>query len=150
MLASLTGSNQSWGTPWAIQCAPRNPRPDFLNDMARILLVKTIPHCREGEHHGIRLLDRPRQSRDTLTIYRRHEASRSAPRAGQHHSRGRSLQLFRSGGPSGGFQSFYLTAGLTNVADKTPPFVSGQPLTTDTATCDIIGRTDDVGFESKF
>jgi iron complex outermembrane receptor protein len=43
-----------------------------------------------------------------------------------------------------------LTAGLTNIADKAPPFVSGQPLTTDTATYDIIGRTYFVGFKAKF
>ena len=43
-----------------------------------------------------------------------------------------------------------LTAGLTNIADKGPPFVSGQPLTTDTATYDIIGRTYFVGFKAKF
>jgi outer membrane receptor protein involved in Fe transport len=43
-----------------------------------------------------------------------------------------------------------LTAGLTNIADKSPPFVSGQPLTTDTATYDIIGRTYYVGIKSKF
>ncbi len=43
-----------------------------------------------------------------------------------------------------------LTAGLTNIADKKPPFVSGQPLTTDTATYDIIGRTYYVGFKAKF
>jgi iron complex outermembrane receptor protein len=43
-----------------------------------------------------------------------------------------------------------LTAGLTNIGNKTPPFVSGQPLTTDTATYDIIGRTYYVGFKSKF
>jgi outer membrane receptor protein involved in Fe transport len=43
-----------------------------------------------------------------------------------------------------------LTAGLTNIADKGPPFVSGQPLTTDTATYDIIGRTYYVGFKAKF
>jgi outer membrane receptor protein involved in Fe transport len=43
-----------------------------------------------------------------------------------------------------------LTAGLTNIADKAPPFVSGQPLTTDTATYDIIGRTYYVGFKAKF
>jgi hypothetical protein len=34
--------------------------------------------------------------------------------------------------------------------DKGPPFVSGQPLTTDTATYDIIGCTYYVGFKSKF
>jgi iron complex outermembrane receptor protein len=43
-----------------------------------------------------------------------------------------------------------LTAGLTNIGDKAPPFVSGQPLTTDTATYDIIGRTYFVGFKAKF
>jgi outer membrane receptor protein involved in Fe transport len=43
-----------------------------------------------------------------------------------------------------------LVAGLTNIGDKGPPFVSGQPLTTDSATYDIIGRTYYVGFKSKF
>jgi outer membrane receptor protein involved in Fe transport len=43
-----------------------------------------------------------------------------------------------------------LTAGLTNIGNKNPPFVSGQPLTTDSATYDIIGRTYYVGFKSKF
>jgi iron complex outermembrane receptor protein len=43
-----------------------------------------------------------------------------------------------------------LTAGLTNLTDKAPPFVSGQPLTTDTATYDIIGRTYYVAFKAKF
>ncbi|MEP6883569.1 MAG: TonB-dependent receptor [Gammaproteobacteria bacterium] len=43
-----------------------------------------------------------------------------------------------------------LTAGLTNITNKDPPFVSGQPLTTDTATYDIIGRTYYVGFKAKF
>src|SRR5450631_1121378 len=43
-----------------------------------------------------------------------------------------------------------LTAGLTNIGDKAPPFVSGQPLTTDSATYDIIGRTYYVGFKAKF
>ena len=43
-----------------------------------------------------------------------------------------------------------LNAGLTNLTDKAPPFVSGQPLTTDSATYDIIGRTYYVGFKSKF
>jgi outer membrane receptor protein involved in Fe transport len=43
-----------------------------------------------------------------------------------------------------------LTAGLTNIANKAPPFVSGQPLTTDSATYDIIGRTYYVGFKAKF
>jgi outer membrane receptor protein involved in Fe transport len=48
------------------------------------------------------------------------------------------------------FDHLDLTAGLTNLFDKGPPFVSGQPLTTDTATYDIIGRTYYVGFKSKF
>ena len=43
-----------------------------------------------------------------------------------------------------------LMAGLTNIGNKNPPFVSGQPLTTDSATYDIIGRTYYVGFKSKF
>jgi len=43
-----------------------------------------------------------------------------------------------------------LIAGLTNIGDKGPPFVSGQPLTTDSATYDIIGRTYYVGFKAKF
>jgi outer membrane receptor protein involved in Fe transport len=43
-----------------------------------------------------------------------------------------------------------LTVGLTNMFDKGPPFVSGQPLTTDTATYDIIGREYYVGFKAKF
>jgi iron complex outermembrane recepter protein len=48
------------------------------------------------------------------------------------------------------FQHLDLTAGMTNLFDKSPPFVSGQPLTTDTATYDIIGRTYYVGFTAKF
>jgi outer membrane receptor protein involved in Fe transport len=47
-------------------------------------------------------------------------------------------------------QHLDLSAGLTNLFDKGPPFVSGQPLTTDTATYDIIGRTYYVGVTSKF
>ena len=43
-----------------------------------------------------------------------------------------------------------VTAGMTNIFDKGPPFVSGQPLTTDTATYDIIGRTYYVGATAKF
>ena len=45
---------------------------------------------------------------------------------------------------------FNLTAGLTNVTDEEPPFVSGQPLTTDSATYDIIGRTFFVGIKARF
>jgi outer membrane receptor protein involved in Fe transport len=48
------------------------------------------------------------------------------------------------------FDHLDLTAGLTNLFDKGPPFVSGQPLTTDTATYDIIGRTYYVGFKARF
>jgi outer membrane receptor protein involved in Fe transport len=48
------------------------------------------------------------------------------------------------------FEHLDLTAGVTNIGDKAPPFVSGQPLTTDSATYDIIGRTYYVGFKSKF
>jgi outer membrane receptor protein involved in Fe transport len=33
-----------------------------------------------------------------------------------------------------------VSGGVTNIGDTAPPFVSGQPLTTDTATYDIIGR----------
>ncbi|MDB5416683.1 MAG: hypothetical protein JWP50_102 [Phenylobacterium sp.] len=43
-----------------------------------------------------------------------------------------------------------LSAGLTNIADKKPPFVSGQPLTTDSATYDIIGRTYYVTLKARF
>jgi iron complex outermembrane receptor protein len=43
-----------------------------------------------------------------------------------------------------------LTVGITNLADKQPPFVSGQPLTTDASTYDILGRTYFVGFTAKF
>jgi len=41
-------------------------------------------------------------------------------------------------------------AGIVNLTDKEPPFVSGQPLTTDSATYDIIGRTYFVGAKVKF
>lgn len=48
------------------------------------------------------------------------------------------------------FEKLNISAGLTNLFDKGPPFVSGQPLTTDTATYDIIGRTYYVGASAKF
>ena len=48
------------------------------------------------------------------------------------------------------FEHLELTAGLTNISNKAPPFVSGQPLTTDTSTYDIIGRTYYVGAKAKF
>jgi outer membrane receptor for ferrienterochelin and colicin len=38
-------------------------------------------------------------------------------------------------------EGLILSAGVTNIGDKGPPFVSGQPLTTDSATYDIIGRS---------
>ena len=43
-----------------------------------------------------------------------------------------------------------LSGGVTNIEDKGPPFVSGQPLTTDTATYDIIGRTYYATIKAKF
>ena len=43
-----------------------------------------------------------------------------------------------------------VSAGLNNIGDKGPPFVSGQPLTTDSATYDIIGRTFFVGAKARF
>jgi len=42
------------------------------------------------------------------------------------------------------------TAGFTNITDEAPPFVSGQPLTTDSGTYDIIGRTFFVGVKARF
>jgi outer membrane receptor protein involved in Fe transport len=47
-------------------------------------------------------------------------------------------------------ERFQFTAGVTNIGDKGPPFVSGQPLTTDSATYDIIGRSFFVGAKVKF
>jgi outer membrane receptor protein involved in Fe transport len=43
-----------------------------------------------------------------------------------------------------------LSAGVTNVADKGPPLVSGAPLTTDPATYDILGREYFVGVKATF
>ncbi len=43
-----------------------------------------------------------------------------------------------------------ISAGLNNIGDKIPPFVSGQPLTTDSATYDIIGRTFFIGAKARF
>ena len=45
---------------------------------------------------------------------------------------------------------FQFTGGITNIGNKAPPFVSGQPLTTDSATYDIIGRSFFVGAKVKF
>ena len=43
-----------------------------------------------------------------------------------------------------------LSVGVTNLTDKAPPFVSGQPLTTDSATYDIIGRAYYATIKAKF
>jgi iron complex outermembrane recepter protein len=43
-----------------------------------------------------------------------------------------------------------LNAGVTNLADKTPPLVSGAPLTTDPATYDILGRQYFAGIKATF
>jgi outer membrane receptor protein involved in Fe transport len=45
---------------------------------------------------------------------------------------------------------FEISAGVTNVTDKGPPLVSGTPLTTDSATYDILGRAYYVGLKAKF
>lgn len=45
---------------------------------------------------------------------------------------------------------FEFTLGVNNIGDKAPPFVSGQPLTTDSATYDIIGRTFFAGAKVRF
>jgi outer membrane receptor protein involved in Fe transport len=43
-----------------------------------------------------------------------------------------------------------LNAGVTNLADKIPPLVSGAPLTTDPATYDILGRQYFAGIKATF
>ena len=43
-----------------------------------------------------------------------------------------------------------INAGIVNIADKAPPYVSGAPLTTDPATYDILGREYYIGFKGKF
>ena len=40
--------------------------------------------------------------------------------------------------------------GVTNIADRGPPFVSGAPLTTDAATYDVVGRTIFASLKAKF
>lgn len=45
---------------------------------------------------------------------------------------------------------FTLGVGVTNLADKGPPFVSGAPLTTDAATYDVVGRTVFASLKAKF
>lgn len=45
---------------------------------------------------------------------------------------------------------FTLGAGLNNITDKAPPFISAAPLTTDAATYDVVGRTWFVSAKAKF
>ena len=45
---------------------------------------------------------------------------------------------------------YEVAAGVTNIADKAPPFVAGQPLTTDSATYDIIGRSYYITLKARF
>ena len=45
---------------------------------------------------------------------------------------------------------FQFTGGVTNIGNKAPPFVSGTPLTTDSATYDILGRSFFVGAKVRF
>ncbi len=45
---------------------------------------------------------------------------------------------------------FTLGLGVTNIGDKTPPFISASPLTTDAATYDVIGRTFFASIKAKF
>ena len=45
---------------------------------------------------------------------------------------------------------FQISGGITNIGDKTPPLVSGSPLTTDPATYDILGRQYFVGVKATF
>jgi iron complex outermembrane receptor protein len=47
-------------------------------------------------------------------------------------------------------EQFEFSAGINNLTDRGPPFVSGQPLTTDSATYDIIGRTFFAGARVRF
>jgi len=47
-------------------------------------------------------------------------------------------------------KQFTIGAGLTNLTDKAPPFVSGAPLTTDGAAYDIVGRTWFASLKAKF
>lgn len=42
-----------------------------------------------------------------------------------------------------------LSAGVTNLTDKSPPRIAGAPLLTDAATYDIVGRTYFVGIKAK-
>lgn len=47
-------------------------------------------------------------------------------------------------------QKLTFGVGVTNLADKGPPFVSGAPLTTDAAAYDVVGRTWFASVKAKF
>ncbi|WP_298164421.1 TonB-dependent receptor, partial [Novosphingobium sp.] len=47
-------------------------------------------------------------------------------------------------------ERFSLSLGVSNLADKTPPFISASPLTTDAATYDVIGRTFFASVKARF
>ena len=47
-------------------------------------------------------------------------------------------------------KQFTIGAGLTNLTDRAPPFVSGAPLTTDGAAYDVVGRTWFAPLKAKF
>lgn len=47
-------------------------------------------------------------------------------------------------------ERFTLGLGVTNLTDKTPPFISASPLTTDAATFDVIGRSYYASLKAKF
>jgi len=47
-------------------------------------------------------------------------------------------------------KQFTIGAGLTNLTDRAPPFVSGAPLTTDGAAYDVVGRTWFASLKAKF
>ncbi len=47
-------------------------------------------------------------------------------------------------------ERFTLGFGVSNLTDKTPPFISAAPLTTDAATYDVIGRTFFASIKAKF
>lgn len=45
---------------------------------------------------------------------------------------------------------FTFGAGINNITDKAPPFISAAPLTTDAATYDVVGRSMYVSVKAKF
>ncbi|WP_423141772.1 TonB-dependent receptor plug domain-containing protein [Parablastomonas sp. CN1-191] len=47
-------------------------------------------------------------------------------------------------------ERFTFGLGVTNLTDKTPPFISAAPLTTDAATYDVIGRTFFASIKARF